>query len=396
MLSNPYTPGAGNIPSYLAGREKLLNDISDQLNELDAGGISTHTIYYGVRGVGKTVLINKIEEMVENLSFLYTHIEGDSNTSFIKYIILACRQFIKKLSLIENIKDGINQLKAVLYSFQTTYSINENTVTLGINDDILNKYGDANTGDLSYDLTSLFCSLGKLACNCQKPVCFFIDEIQSFSKEELSALITAIHRTNQLHYPILVIGAGLPTILRQCGDAKSYSERLFSFVEITSLKKEDATDALVIPAEQYQVSIDPLAIDYILDRTGNYPYFIQEYGRIIWRYMDDNRRISLDSVKIAYDEYIEKLDTGFFGVRYNRSTSAEKKILIAMAKCNKFPCAMSDIVNILGKSSKTLSPLRNHLINKGLLYAPSYGEIDFTVPKFNEYLQRINPNLDVD
>lgn len=396
MLRNPYTPGAGNIPSYLAGRETLLQNITEQLNELNEGGIAIHTIYYGVRGVGKTVLLNKIEEMVDNLGFLYTHIEGDSDTSFIKYIVLFCKQFIKRLSFVEGIKDALNQLKATVFSFQTTYSVEDNAFTWGLNEETLIQYGDADTGDLTYDLTTLFCSLGKLAKRCQRPICFIIDEIQNFSKENLSALITAIHRTNQLGYPVLVIGAGLPTILRLCGDAKSYSERLFSFVEITSLKREAAIDALVIPASQYNVKIEQLGVEYVLDKTGNYPYFIQEYGRIIWKYMDDSRYISLDSIITAYSEYIEKLDAGFFGVRYNRSTAAEKRLLFAMAKSNSFPCAMSTVATILGKSTKSISPLRNNLINKGLLYAPSFGEIDFTVPKFNEYLERVNPNLEID
>lgn len=391
MLRNPYTPGACNIPSHLAGREHLLESATEYLNELKDGGIAIHTIYYGVRGVGKTVLLNKIEEMTNNLDFLYTHVEGDSDIPFVKHIALACQQFLSQMSTIKSIKIKLNKMKSLLCSFQATYSVSaeEQSVSVSLNPDTIDALYTANTGELSYDLTKLFVSMGELAKDCNRPICFFIDEIQSFDKTSMSALISAVHRTNQLNYPIIIVGAGLPTILRLSGDARSYAERLFDFVEIRNLRNEDAVAALTVPANNLAVTIQNEAVDFILDKAGNYPYFIQEYGRIIWRYMDENRFISLEHAKTAYDEYINKIDSSFFGVRYQRSTSAEKKFLFAMSKCEHFPCAIGEVASTMHRPPKSISPLRNNLINKGLLYSPSYGEIDFTVPQFDKFLKRV-------
>lgn len=393
FLKNPYKPGAGTAPEFLAGRDKILEDATNNLNELCEGGMPVHTIYYGVRGVGKTVLLNKIEEMAANLGYLYAHIECDEEFDFIKSITLNCRRFIKQLSFGEKVKEKIDIAKAVLMSFKTTYSPNDNSFSFELNEDILQRYGNADTGDFTTDLIELFTALGNLAKKTDKQICFFVDEIQSINKEQLIALIATLHRMNQLELPILLVGAGLPTILRVSGDAKSYAERLFDFVKITSLKEPDAIDALIEPAKAYNIMYTSDATKYILDVTGCYPYFIQQYGKILWKLVSENCTIDKSDAEIVYEEYIEKLDDSFFKVRLNRTTKAEKRLLYAMAKCNEFPCTMGEISKVMGKVPNSLSLNRNNLINKGLIYSPAYGEVDFTVPQFDLFLKRVNPEL---
>ena len=193
---------------------------------------------------------------------------------------------------------------------------------------------------------------------------------------------------NQLGLPILLYAAGLPTILRIAGDAKSYSERLFNFTKISSLNDNDAIDAITVPALQYGVKFDDAAVSLILKHTGGYPYFIQQYGRIIWNLAAIDRHVTKEIVHTSYDEYTETLDNSFYGVRFNRSTKAEKDFLLAMSQCKHFPCAMNEVSKKMNRDSHSISPLRNNLINKGLIYSPSFGEIDFTVPHFDRFLER--------
>ncbi|WP_249312043.1 ATP-binding protein [Congzhengia minquanensis] len=386
-MKNPYKPGAGFAPEYLAGRDQLLDTATNNLNELKEGGMVMHTVFYGVRGVGKTVLLNRVEEMADNLGFLYSHIECNENFDFNKNIIIQSKKFINQLSLIKSVKELIDKVKLVVTSFKTTYSPDDNTWSFGWSQQPYN-VETADTGDFTTDLITLFTSLGKLAQKANVPICFFIDEIQALDKKYLVALITAIHRMNQLGLPILLYAAGLPTILRIAGDAKSYSERLFNFTKISSLNDNDAIDAITVPALQYGVKFDDAAVSLILKHTGGYPYFIQQYGRIIWNLAAIDRHVTKEIVHTSYDEYTETLDNSFYGVRFNRSTKAEKDFLLAMSQCKHFPCAMNEVSKKMNRDSHSISPLRNNLINKGLIYSPSFGEIDFTVPHFDRFLER--------
>ena len=246
--------------------------------------------------------------------------------------------------------------------------------------------GTSDTGDFNNDLTELFIAVGDFAQKNNKCICLFIDEVQQISKEELSSLIHATHRINQLELPLIIICAGLPTILRISGEVKSYSERLFDFNEITSLEEKDAKSALVEPARTQSISYTQQAVDFILEKTGGYPYFIQMYGKCVWKYIEKDT-VTLDGAKNAYPEYIKKLDESFFYARYSRTTSKEKEFLFAMAKCTRFPCEISQVASFMGTTN--ISLLRNNLINKGLIYSLSYGIIDFTVPQFVSYLQRV-------
>lgn len=271
-----------------------------------------------------------------------------------------------------------------------TYGIEDNDISFGIDKGSLTSYECADSGDLSHDLLTLLISLGELAATCNKQICFFIDEIQNIKKKDLTALILSLHRINQLELPIILIGAGLPTILRISSDTKSYTERLFDFVKITSLKPDDATKALIEPAKKSKNRYSDEAIEYILNATGNYPFFIQQYGKIIWKISNGiGYEFTKEDAENVYAEYIEKLDDSFFSTRFNKSTKAEKNLLFAMASFDKYPCSTQKLALKMGSTQGKISPARNRLINKGLLYAPSYGEIDFTVPFFDKYLKRV-------
>lgn len=389
-MANPYKPGAGTMPEYLAGRDNIIDNAKTILSDLQDGGMAAHTIFYGVRGVGKTVLLNKIESIAATYNYLYEHIECDEHFNFVHSINLTCRRFIRQMSKLESAKELLNKAKAVLLSFKLTYGIEDNDISFGIDKDSIIAYECADSGDISYDLLILFKALGELAYKCNKQICFFIDEIQNMKRKELTAFIVSLHRINQLGLPIILIGAGLPTIQRISSDLKSYSERLFNFVKITSLKPEDATKALIEPAKKSKNRYSDDAIEYILNATGNYPFFIQQYGKIIWKLSNGiGYEFTKEDAENAYEEYIEKLDDSFFSTRFNKSTKAEKNLLFAMASFDKYPCSTQKLALKMGSTQGKISPVRNKLINKGLIYAPSYGEIDFTVPFFEKYLRRI-------
>lgn len=391
---NPYTPGAGSTPFYLAGRNNLLDEAQSNIENVIGGGASFHTIYYGVRGVGKTVLLNEIESMVNNCNYYYIHFECDEHFNFIKNIIISIKKILIQLSTSAFTKNLLANLKNFIKSFELTYTVDGQTFATSYNSSFTDI--DMATGDLETDLISLFSEIGNILLTYNKVLCFFVDEMQNMNKEHLVIFIKAIHRMNQLNMPIIVFGAGLPTILRICGDACSYSERLFNFVEVSYLTEEFATDALVVPAKNNGVEYTREAITFILENTGCYPYFIQQYGKIIWQYIVENKLITIDMVEAAYTEYLDKLDYSFFGTRFSRSTKAEKNFLYAMAKCSTPPYAITDVANQLNKQLKSISPMRNNLINKGLIYSPSFGEVDFTVPQFDLYLKRLNPNLTIE
>ncbi len=389
-MTNPYKPGAGTMPEYLAGRDDIIDNIKTILLDLRDGGMATHTIFYGVRGVGKTVLLNKVEDIAATYNYLYEHIECDEHFDFVHSITLTCKYFIRQMSRMESVKALVENAKAVLLSFKMTYGVEDNDVSFGVDADTLNTFETANSGDLSRDLLTLFITLGELAVKCKKQICFLIDEIQNLKKKDLTALIVSLHRVNQLNLPIILIGAGLPTILRISSDAKSYAERLFDFVKITSLKQYDAVKALTEPAKKSKIRYSGEAIKYILNATGNYPYFIQQYGRILWKLSNGiGYEFTKDDAENVYNEYIEKIDDSFFSTRFNKSTKAEKNFLLAMVSFDKFPCSTKELAIKMNSNQSKISPIRNNLINKGLLYAPSYGEIDFTVPFFDDYLRRI-------
>ena len=386
--ASPYTPGAGAMPRYLAGRESMLEEADKILEAVAMGYPQKPSIYYGLRGVGKTVLLNAIEEKAEELDILYAHIEIAEKRSFIVQIANASKKIIHRMSVIESVKDLGHKALGILQAFQVTYNPEEQTFTAGIAEPSMY----ISSGVLSDDLTEMFVAMGRMAAKAKRAICFFVDEIQYMKPNEMEALINALHRVNQLRLPITIYGAGLPKILKILGEVKSYSERLFQYIEVAELSDHAATDAIVKPATELGVQYEEEAVEEIKEWSKGYPFFIQELCNTIWE-ETESEIIKKSDVERVIPVFLDKLDKGFFKIRYDRCTKKEHDFLFAMVRCGSLPCTISNVAKILGKRVSSISPTRAQLISKGIIYSTGHGEIDFTVPQFDRYLKRINPDL---
>ena len=390
MPINPYKPGAGYMPMYLAGRSSVIDDAQNVIDTLLCNSCARFKIYYGLRGVGKTVLLNCIEDKASAKNIITVYFECADDKTFATNLVSAIYSVIGKLSLEEYLKDKFDSFKNILSAFVLTWSsnptTNENNLSLGLNLDNV-------TARKSATLVELLLFIGKVAQEKKKPICILVDEIQYMNTEDLGALLEALHRIAQKDLPIGFFGAGLPKILRVAGDVKSYAERLFHYIHIDTLKPSDARDALIKPAERLGVFFDDDAVQAILKITEGYPYFIQEYGSQVWGKQNQNQIITKQAVEDSYSDFIEQLDDGFFKNRLNRATPTEKKFMCNMVSCNSLPCNIADVARHMNKSVKSISPTRGQLISKGFIYDTSHGMIDFTVPQFDKYLKRVYPDL---
>ncbi len=391
MLPNPYTPGAGLVPGYLAGREEMLKTAAESIAALAQGYPTRSLVYYGLRGVGKTVLVNKIEKIAEASNVLYEHMEVSERSSFKAAIAFHVQKLMQQTSTKEQAKSFLHKTFAVLKAFQITYSP-EGEIGFGLKDEIEAAVGVSDTGNFQNDLTELFVALGALARQNEQAVCLFIDEIQYLKEEEFEALIAAIHRCNQKGLPLALFGAGLPKVTKMAGAVKSYAERLFYFVSVESLPEQEAELALTEPAKALGVSYTKDALQAILRKTQGYPYFIQEYGKQVWE-AAAGKEIDCFAVEAAYGAFEKGIDESFFKVRYDRATAREKAFMLAMAKCETLPCTVRQVAEYLKSDAKRLASVRSQLIQKGFIYAAGYGEVDFSVPQFREYLARRQTTL---
>ena len=373
-------------PRVLAGRQVILDAAQDRIDAVENGYYARPVVYYGLRGVGKTVLLNVIEMMADNHNLYYKHIEVKEENNFVKALAIACNGFSKELSTKEKLRDKMSKLLSYTRGFVATWNPEDKTFSLELKDQ-LPEMAMTGTGDLSNDFTELLVMLGKCAKQAETAIIFFIDEIQYADAGELEAVITAAHRINQLQLPVLFFCAGLKKILKEMGDAKSYSERLFEFIEVDSLPAEAAKDAIVGPAQELGVAYTEEAIQKILDVTKGYPYFIQEICSTIWE-NHTNTLIDLDAVSSNLEAANRKLDAGFFRVRYDRCTGTEKRFMAAMVRCGALPCTIANVAVAMKRPAKSIATYRSQLIHKGLIYATNHGEIDFTVPQFDEFLRR--------
>lgn len=377
---NPYTPGAGVMPGYLAGRDEVIQEGKDSIYSLMHGYPRQPIIYYGLRGVGKTVLLTALNEYAIREGVLTFHFEIQEKVSLINDIILSANQTLSKISKVEKIKNIFEVAKNSLQSFTLTYTAGESSVSVEMN----KKLGEMM---LQSNLVELLLNLGRLAKESNNTIIYFIDEIQYAKQNELEALITAQHRINQERLPITIIGAGLPKILVNVTESKTYAERMFAFVEISSLDYKDAKNAIVNPGKPFNITYTEEALEEIYKITEGYPYFIQQFCYIISK---KYKEIDLNVVNEMKIVFFKELDKSFFKVRFDKCTPKEKEFMFAMVNCGELPCTVANVAHILNKDLKSISPIRARLINKGLIYATRHGEIDFTVPKFDEFLKRIS------
>lgn len=387
MLPNPYRPGAGMSPAYLAGRDNTINEAQNILQAINYGYSARSVVYYGLRGVGKTVLLNYIENLADEMDLPSEYMEiAERDRSFQYQMALHIYKLINRLSLLKNIESHIKKALSILKAFTIKYGCDD--ISIEVNP----ANGISDTGNLANDMTELFLALGVIAQKQNKGVVLFIDEIQYIKDDEFEALMEAIHRTNQKNYPIVIFSAGLPKIAKIAGDVKSYAERLFDFIEIDSLNNEEAKLALIEPAKRFQIKYTDEAVNKIIEITQGYPYFLQEYGKWVWECKKEESIIDIKIVNKAYDKFEQSLDKAFFKVRHDRATAREIEFMTAMVACEKLPCSTKEIANIMGESIQAISPLRAQLIHKGFIYAAKRGEVDFTVPQFDKYLKRVYNN----
>jgi hypothetical protein len=341
-------------------------------------------ILYGLRGVGKTVLLGKIRLDAESRGIVTVSVESPEDRSLPALLVPALRLALIKLSRVEAAKKGV---KRALHALAGFAKLKAKFGDLEVALDFEPEPGLADSGDLDLDLAELLCAVGEAAVERGTAIILFIDELQYVPQAQLAALIGALHAVNQRQLPVTMVGAGLPQLLGNSGRAKSYAERLFEFVSVDRLEPEAATDAIKRPIEREGAAIEPAAIDEIVAQTLGYPYFLQEWGKHSWD-VAMTSPITVADVRQASVEALAELDDSFFRVRFDRLTPVEKRYLRAMADIGPGPHRSGDIAERLGRNVSTTAPVRNSLIIKGMLYSPAHGDTAFTVPLFDDFMRR--------
>jgi hypothetical protein len=386
--TNPYAPGAGTPPIELAGRDEAIEQAAVALDRIRAGRAAKSLIFYGLRGVGKTVLLNRISRDAEARGIVAANMEAPEGRSLPALLAPSLRAALIGLDRVESIKAGARRAWSALAGF-ATLKAKFGDIEIGL--DVAPEKGLADSGDLENDLGDLLSAVGEAAAERKTAVVLFIDELQYVRETQLAALITALHRASQRQLPVTLVAAGLPQLLGQTGKAKSYSERLFAFVSIDQLDEEAATKALCVPAEKEGATFDPDAVVEILRQTDRYPYFLQEWGKHSWN-VAASSPIRLNDAMIANQRAIAELDAGFFLVRFDRLTPAEKRYLRAMAEMGPGPHRSGEVANLLGREVTAMAPVRSKLISKGMVYSRTHGDTAFTVPLFDGFMRRIMPD----
>ncbi len=390
-IKNPFSPGAGSPPPELAGRDGILEQARVLLGRVKAGRPEKSLLLTGLRGVGKTVLLNEMERMAQRAGFSTTLVEAHEGKPLAVLLAPHLRRLLFDLDRIAGAGNKVRRGIAVLKSFVGAITVKVGDFDVGL--DIEPEKGVADSGDLEVDLPSLFTAVGEAAQERGAAVAILIDEIQYFNTAELSALIMAMHKVQQRQLPLVLMGAGLPILPGLAGESKSYAERLFSFPDVSPLPEVDATRALQEPVQAANESFDEDALHEIFRMTKGYPYFLQEWGYQAWNHAVSSP-ISLATVQESSAVVSRRLDENFFRVRFDRLTPREKKFLRAMAELGPGPHRTSDISQKLNATINALGPVRAKLIKKGMVYSPSHGDMAFTVPLFDEFMRRAIPQFE--
>ena len=390
-IHNPFSPGAGTPPPELAGRDELRESLRIALERAKLGRPAKSAMLVGLRGVGKTVLLDRIREDAEAVGIHTVRIEAPEGRSLPALLAPQLRQALLRLSQVEAAKEyAVRGLRA-LAGFASKLKVTFNDIEVGF--DFEPEPGLADNGDLEHDLQALFEQVGLAAKSAGTALAIFIDEIQYVEEAQLAALITAMHRTEQRQLPVVLIGAGLPQLRGQMGNAKSYAERLFDFPMIGPLPPEAARLAIEKPIENEGAHITERALTKIRDVTQGYAYFLQQWGSHTWRAAQASP-IDIDAVDTASVTVIAALDESFFLVRFDRLTPKEKKYLRAMAELGAGPHRSGDIAACFNAEVSSLAPTRSSLIAKGMVWSPNHGDTAFTVPMFDSFMKRIMPGSD--
>ena len=389
-IKNPFSPGAGAPPPELVGRDPILTQARILLGRVKVKKPEKSLLLTGLRGVGKTVLLNEIERQARADGYRTIFIEAHEDKALGPLIAPQLRTLFFEMDRMAGAGDTVRRGLRVLRSFMGAIKVTVGEFTIGL--DIDPEVGSADSGDLEIDLPNVFVAVGEAAEERKAAVAILIDEIQYFNQKELGALIMAMHRVQQRQLPLVLLGAGLPILPALAGESKSYAERLFGFPEVGALSEVDTARALQEPAQAAGVAFSSDALREVFRLTKGYPYFLQEWGYQAWN-LASSVSITLQDVQQATPTVIERLDENFFRVRFDRLTPSEKNFLRAMADLGPGPHRTGDIAARLGVKLTSLGPTRAKLINKGMIYSPAHGDIAFTVPLFDEFMVRSIPQF---
>lgn len=385
-LINPYAPGAGTPPPELAGRDEVIANAKDSIHR-SMGGMSARSfMFVGLRGVGKTVLLNEVQSIADQAGALTDYFEIGANVPLTVKVVYTLRAALLKLDRIKGVSEKVKRGLRVLKSFVRTVKVKYKDLEIAV--DIENERGVADSGTLTRDLPEVFIAAGEAAKSRNSSIVILIDEIQNLPAEEFEALIMAIHRTNQKQLPILIVGAGLPSLVKISAEAKTYAERLFEYPDIGPLSEVEACRALLTPAKNSGADYSDDAVKAVFKKTKGYPYFIQEWGYQAWN-IAPKSPISLADIRKASKLAVDRLDKNFFRSRYEVLTNPQRDYLRAMAELGSGAHKTGDIARKLGKSTGALAPHRSALIRRGLIYSPEYGHASLTVPLFDEFILRM-------
>lgn len=379
-IDNPYTPGAGVPPAVMAGRDDIIRSANIAYNRTLKGNFAKCQLLLGLRGVGKTVLLNRINNEAEEAGCQTSFVEASPDIKFPELIIPRLHSILLKLNRKKKAGEDLTNAFNHLRSFASMFQVKYGDLEIGITKALA-------TGKIDTDLTELFLSVGVAAQSRNTVAILLIDEIQYLHQKELEALIIALHKLSQKKLPFLFFGAGLPQIAKLAGEAKSYAERLFDFKSIGKLEPNQAKKAIIDPVKKYKVSYEAEAITEIINQTEGHPFFLQVWGSNAWD-QAAGPLITLKDIKRATKQALKDLDNGFYKVRYERLTIRQQQYVLAMARAPSLPAKSGEIAKLLKMPVKKAAPIRDELIKKGMVYSPAFGLTTFTVPKFDAYLQR--------
>lgn len=390
-IRNPFAPGAGTPPPELAGRDDILERVRIAVDRARIGRPAKSILMVGMRGVGKTVLLDQMRSDAEARGIATLRAEAPEARSLPALLAPEIRLALLRLSKNQRAKELARRALRGLAGFAKALKVSYQDMEVGIDFDP--EPGLADNGDLEHDLQDLLEATGDAAKAAGTALAMFLDELQYVAEADLAALIVALHRISQKQLPVVLVGAGLPQLRGRMGRAKSYAERLFDFPEIGPLAGEAARVALRKPMAAEGVDIDEQALNHTVHETQGYPYFLQEWGKQAWDVADASP-ITLSDVRSASDLAVADLDASFFRVRFDRLTPLEKRYLRAMAELGPGPHRSGDIAEQIHRNVTSLAPTRAQLIAKGMIWSPSHGDTAFTVPLFDAFMRRTMPGSD--
>lgn len=387
-IRNPFSPGAGSPPPELVGRDDVMEASRILLGRTLLRRSEKSIIMVGLRGVGKTVLLNRMRSIAQQEGYKTVLIEAQEGRPFASALVPALKNLLYEMKLSAQAGEWVRRSLVLLRNYIGTLKISYGD--FGI--DLEPMPGIADTGDITLDLPQVISSVAQAASETGSGVALLIDEMQLLTHPEFNALILAMHQLQQQQLPLVLIGAGLPTIPRLAGEAKSYAERLFCYPVIGQLSQDETAAALGKPTEREGVVFTYEAVREIYRMTNGYPYFLQEWGYQLWNQAPEGTTaIHAADVLTASSRVIARLDENFFRVRYDRLTEGEKRFMRAMARIGDNECNIAELANSLAVSTKALSTVRASLIRKGMIYSPRHGILEYSVPLFGEFLRRAMP-----